>query len=372
MGTFNKTKAGESERDKAVNLLKKGDELLNNNKSGDAMKQYMQAVMILEDLKKKEDSKDNKWYLALACERVGKIYLLHDKNFSAAARTLDACVALREELLKGEEADRFERALRLAYELAGTAYVQVDWERGEDYLRKHNRLCRKIADRTQLLEDHMELAGSYDYLLDLYEDEAQKTWNIIQMKDIYEQLHKHLPENKEIAERLEYAEKLYIEHEVMHELEDSEKDLKRVLETGSFKEAGKWCEKIAKCIVAIAIKMDPSLESIDAGIDYYHNAAEHYKKAGDIEEAVRCYEEAITMRKGLVRSAAQAGENSHIYDVANARLGASYLLAATTEPSEEKIKNYAKEAYEIFRNLSENHPDEDNFIKFRDWMRTLI
>ncbi len=90
------------------------------------------------------------------------------------------------------------------------------------------------------------------------------------------------------------------------------------------------------------------------------------------KEAVKCYEEAITMRKGLVRSAAQAGENSHIYDVANARLGASYLLAATTEPSEEKIKNYAKEAYEIFRNLSEKHPDEDNFIKFRDWMRTLI
>ncbi len=44
------------------------------------------------------------------------------------------------------------------------------------------------------------------------------------------------------------------------------------------------------------------------------------------KEAVKCYEEAITMRKGLVRSAAQAGENSHIYDVVNARLGASYLL----------------------------------------------
>lgn len=79
-----------------------------------------------------------------------------------------------------------------------------------------------------------------------------------------------------------------------------------------------------------------SEEVIDEGIEHYHNAAENYKKAGQVGKAVRCYEKAVSIRQALVKSIENTEKNSHLLDVANARLGYSYLMAAEAEDSERK------------------------------------
>ena len=325
----------------------------------------------MESQREKKDSKENKWYLAMFYERVGRAHMI-EENYIAAAQSLERCIALREVIINSDNKDRAERELSLAYELAGAAYIQVDWDRGKEYLLKHNSLCKKISDRTQLLEDHMELADSYDLLLELYENGSEKTWHIMKMKEIYEQIHRHLPDNEEIIERLYYAENLYIEHEIKPKLENSESELKQFQKESNHTKAAECCEKIADSKIYIALKQNLNFEVIDEGIEHYHNAAENYKKAGQVGKAVRCYEKAVSIRQALVKSIENTEKNSHLLDVANARLGYSYLMAAETEDSERKKKEYAEEAYQIFRRLSEKHPHNENFEKFRDWMGTYL
>lgn len=343
-----------SKKAKVINpddLLELGIKEYNNDEYNRAVEYFDQAVEIQNSSYNTTHSDNDRGALCNVLLLRGRSHFMM-KDFQKAYFDFLKIYELLGNIVVQQSTIKDCKLLRQACEYGSASAEQMgDTKAQKELLRKHLDVSKSIFKTTEMAEDYSELGDSYDYMITISDSCDEKLFNAKKMKEVFQNLLKQFPNHPHFSERLDYT---------VEALENQLKiKISEALKKQDYSTAASGFEELANTRMEHTLgRKEVRYDVLDKDIEFLHEAAKNYQKAGNLASAIKCIEKAIQLRSAIVESTGS--------DLARARLSYSYIMAITTDPEIENKDEYAHSAYAILDELEKKRPEDSGLKQLKE------